>query len=67
MDSTGLVGISIVQPLGGLVAWFIDSYHIWVTELRGGEALILLLGAMVLSSKIWADMSVVKEATATKA
>lgn len=60
---TGLVDFSIVLLLGGLVAWSVDRYPVRVTVLLGGEALILLLGAMVLSSKIWADMSGVQEQT----
>ena len=53
---TGLVDFSIVQVLGGLVAWSVDRYPAWVAVLLGSEATILLLGAIALSSKIWADM-----------
>lgn len=60
---TGLVDVSIAQLMSGLIAWSIDRYPLWVTVLVGSEALILLLGAMVLSSRMRAGMSGTQEHT----
>ncbi|KAJ9419914.1 hypothetical protein QL093DRAFT_2375264, partial [Fusarium oxysporum] len=49
--------------MSGLIAWSIDRYPLWVTVLVGSEALILLLGAMVLSSRMRAGMSGTQEHT----
>ncbi|KAF5017842.1 hypothetical protein F66182_10198 [Fusarium sp. NRRL 66182] len=48
----GLIDVSIVKLLGGLVFWSVDKYPIWITIVIGIEAILSLLGLMALSMKM---------------
>lgn len=55
--SSGLIDASIAQLLGGVLAWTVDRYPVWITAFLGGEVFVLLLVTTLLSWKIDGSIS----------